>query len=91
MEEQDKSYRVAAKPEVNEEITQSNPNSFGVALNGVPFRPSTAEVWNNKCDWVEEVIDRRGKKLLDLDNNYGHVDHSGLCHYHGMPTDLVRE
>ena len=91
MQVTEKSYRVPAQPEVNQKITQSNPNSFGVALNGIPFRPSTAEFWNNNRDWVEEAISSRGKRLLGLDNNYGHVDHSGLYHYHGTPTSFVKQ
>lgn len=90
MQETSKLYRVPVNPKANNEPTQSNPNSFGVALNGVPFRPSTAEFWNNNRDWVEEAISSRGKRLLGLDDNYGHVDHSGLYHYHGTPTDFVR-
>jgi len=90
MQEQNKSYRVPANPEVNDSVTQSNPNSFGVALNGIPFRPSTAETWNGNRDWVQEAISSRGKRLLGLDSNYGHVDHSGLYHYHGTPTDFIK-
>ncbi|EDM26566.1 hypothetical protein LNTAR_02122 [Lentisphaera araneosa HTCC2155] len=90
MQETSKSYRVPVSPKTNDQPTQSNPNSFGVALNGVPFRPSTAEYWNNNRDWVEEAISSRGKRLLGLDNNYGHVDHSGLYHYHGTPTDFIK-
>ncbi|WDE97028.1 YHYH protein [Lentisphaera profundi] len=91
MQETNKSYRVSAQAEINDNLTQSNPNSFGVALNGIPFRPSTAETWNNNRDWVEEAISSRGKRLLGLDSNYGHVDHSGLYHYHGSPTDFVKQ
>ena len=61
MQEKNKSYRVSAQAEVNDSLTQSNPNSFGVALNGIPFRPSTAETWNNNRDWVEEAISSRAK------------------------------
>lgn len=67
---------------------------FGVALNGVMFIPETAGCWGKhrrdkkKCEWSKEAI-VNGKLTLGLDVNHGHVQRSGMYHYHGIPKGLV--
>jgi hypothetical protein len=81
---------VPTHPEAAEKPTRVNHGLFGVALNGVPFDPATAEFWNNDfgSGWNYEAksqfID------LGLDENNAHVQPSGAYHYHGVPTGLVR-
>lgn len=64
---------------------------FGVALNGVPFDPGTAEVWmgNPRSGWHYEALG--GAVGLGLDANYAHVQPDGSYHYHGLPTGLMAE
>ena len=51
--------------------------SFGVALNGVPFDPGTAEYWENdrSSDWRYDALS--GKINLGLDQNNAHVQPNG--------------
>lgn len=66
---------------------------FGVALNGIPFDPGTAECYGTRrgsrpprnCEWKEEAI-YQGKGQLGLDYNNAHVQPDGTYHYHGVPT-----
>ena len=62
---------------------------FGVALNGVPFDPGTAEYWRNdrSSGWRYEALG--GGRNLGLDGNNAHVQPSGAYHYHGIPYGLV--
>src|SRR5882672_4790430 len=62
----------------------------GVALNGVPFDPGTAEFWNHdpRSGWNYEA--KSGFINLGLDENNAHVQPTGAYHYHGLPTGLVQ-
>jgi len=60
---------------------------FGVALNGVPFEPGTAEFWNGQRDWNYEA--KSGFINLGLDRNNAHVQPAGAYHYHGLPIGLM--
>ena len=60
---------------------------FGVALNGVPFEPGTAEFWNGLRQWNYEA--KSGFINLGLDTNNAHVQPTGAYHYHGLPTGLM--
>lgn len=88
--EKDNHYRVTLTPKFAAQPTKSFPNAFGVALNGVFFEPSTAEFWRGNRNWNEEAIDGHGRRLLGLDENYGHVQPDGSYHYHGTPTGLIK-
>lgn len=66
-------------------------NLFGVAINGVPFDPGTAELWNNNFAWhyealVGQIANGRG---LGVDENLAHVQPNGAYHYHGLPYGLL--
>ena len=59
---------------------------FGVALNGVPFDPGTAEYWQGDRRWRYEALS--GFLNLGLDDYNAHVQPSGAYHYHGSPVHL---
>lgn len=62
---------------------------FGVALNGIPFDPGTAEAWKNdrRSGWNIQAF---GPGVnLGIDRNDAHVQPTGAYHYHGYPTGLV--
>ena len=63
---------------------------WGVALNGVPFEPGTAESWNNdmRSGWRYEAA--TGFLNLGLDEHNAHVQPNGSYHYHALPNGLVK-
>lgn len=71
----------AARPEAMDRML------FGVALNGVPFDPGTAEYWYGDPNWRYEALS--GKINLGLDFSNAHVQPNGAYHYHGEPEGLV--
>lgn len=87
MTAQNHRFRTPAYGQLNGVTTPLRPGSFGVAVNGVPFNPDTAETWNNDPSWRYNAMFRRS----GLDRSTGHVNHSGTYHYHGVPTELVEE
>jgi hypothetical protein len=60
---------------------------FGVAVNGVPFEPGTAEFWKGERQWNYEALG--GFINLGIDQSNAHVQPSGAYHYHSLPTGLV--
>lgn len=82
-------YRVPVKPEQARRITPLERQPFGVALNGIPFDPGTAEFWRRdpRSGWNMEALS--GKINLGLDQSNAHVQPDGSYHYHGIPTGLV--
>lgn len=83
------SFRVPLKPQTNGTPRNSRGAWFGVALNGVPFEPGTAEFWNGQPEWVMEA--KSGFIDLGLDANNAHVQPTGAYHYHGLPTGLMQK
>lgn len=64
---------------------------FGVAVNGIPFDPGTAELWNGDFRWHYEALSGAlsvGNRL-GVDRNLAHVQPDGTYHYHGIPKGLV--
>lgn len=71
--------------------------SVGVAINGVQFRPGTADYYDptsprgfsrdSSSGWNLEGLGAR--EMLGMDANNAHVDERGLYHYHGVPQTLV--
>ena len=82
-------WRMPANPKKAEKVAGLNRMLFGVALNGVPFDPGTAEFWNNDRNWNYDALS--GKINLGLDHNHAHVQPGGAYHYHGIPTGLIQK
>jgi len=71
--------------------------AVGIAVNGVHIRPGTADWYDpssprghsrdSASGWNLEGMG--SARTLGIDFNAGHVDHSGLYHYHGISPDLV--
>jgi len=83
------SFRMPANPIGLEQSIPEMPHLFGVALDGIPFDPGTAEFWRHdpRSGWHGEAMGAPGK--LGLDMNNAHVQPDGAYHYHGIPTSLV--
>lgn len=72
--------------------------SIGVGINGVQFRPGTADYYdpgsrrghsrNRSSGWNLDGLGAR--QMLGMDSNNAHVDQRGLYHYHGIANALVR-
>ena len=86
---QNYSFRMPLHPKTNSTFIQLKQQAIGVAINGVPFDPGTAEYWKNDrtSGWHIEAIG--GKRSLGLDQNNAHVQPNGAYHYHGIPTGLM--
>lgn len=79
-------FRMPLKPALGE-MTPLNHDIFGVAVNGIPFDPGTAEFWNNNPNWNYEALS--GKINLGTDSSNAHVQPGGIYHYHGLPNKLI--
>jgi len=82
-------FHVPTDPRISDKPTPGNGAWFGVALNGVPFEPGTAEFWNRDRNWNYEA--KAGFIDLGLDQNNAHVQPTGAYHYHGLPTGLMQK
>ncbi len=63
----------------------------GVAVNGIKFEPETAERF--VCETGEVYRIEAFQDIVDfgLDFNHAHVQPTGDYHYHGAPTELIKE
>ncbi|MEY4386708.1 MAG: hypothetical protein RLY20_1991 [Verrucomicrobiota bacterium] len=86
---QSHSFRVTLTPRTNAVTRDARGAWFGVALNGVPFEPGTAEFWNGQPEWVMEA--KSGFINLGIDASNAHVQPTGAYHYHGLPTGLIKK
>jgi len=102
--EQSYAYEVPVDPEGPGEAL-ARFGVFGIALSGVVFDPSTAELWNGDATWKYEALryaDAPGYQAsaggtdetfhpsaLGLDCNFGHVQPGGTYHYHGPPAGMI--
>lgn len=84
---QNHTFRVPLKPAVAAAPSHRGGWFFGVALNGVPFEPGTAETWNGNPSWRYEAA--TGFLNLGLDEHNAHVQPTGAYHYHALPAGLV--
>lgn len=84
-------FRVTLVPSAAYRITSAGPNYWGVAVNGVPFEPGTAEFWrgDRRSGWNYDALG--GAVGLGLDANNAHVQPTGAYHYHALPTGLMQE
>ena len=70
--------------------------TVGVSITGIPIRPYTAEYFdinakrgfskNPESGWRKQAM--HDPRSLGIDSYNGHVDKSGLYHYHGMAKNL---
>jgi hypothetical protein len=81
-------YKVPLQPHKNNQPRDQR-GAVGIALNGVPFEPGTAEFWNNDRSWNYEALS--GSINLGLDMNNAHVQPTGSYHYHGIPTGIINK
>jgi hypothetical protein len=86
--EQNHSYRVTLNPKISANSTGIRVGKFGVAVNGIPFEPGTAETYQGARDWHYEALS--GAVPLGVDENHAHVQPTGTYHYHGLPTGLMQ-
>ena len=84
-------FKVPLKPKAEAALVSRGGWWWGVALNGVPFEPGTAETWNNdrSSGWNYEA--GTGFLNLGLDEHNAHVQPNGAYHYHALPTGLVEK
>ncbi|MEO1128411.1 MAG: YHYH protein [Planctomycetota bacterium] len=84
------SYRVTLTPRQRAEATSMR-GVFGIAVNGVPMDPGTAEWWQNdpQRGWNYDALS--GKIDLGVDDSNAHVQPTGTYHYHGIPTGLLEQ
>lgn len=89
--EQQHQFRVPVVPQPSSR--QSRGIVFGVAVNGIPFDPGTAELWNNNPQWHYEALSGvlGNTNRLGVDANRAHVQPDGTYHYHGLPTGLLQK
>jgi hypothetical protein len=83
-------FRMPANPRPADRfVAPEGPMTWGVALNGVPFDPNTAEFWNNdrSSGWNLDLMAQPGR--LGADENHAHVQPTGAYHYHATPSGLV--
>ncbi len=86
--EQDLNFRAPLAPNRTGHFRIVQGYNFGVAVNGVPFDPFTAEFWNRDRNWNYDAIS--GFIDLGLDDNNAHVQPGGKYHYHGWPKVLIK-
>lgn len=88
---------VVSNPQMNAQPRQHR-GSIGIGINGVQFRPGTADFYdanssrgfssNPSSGWSMEGLNP--KNLLGMDSNNAHVGPDGLYHYHGVANALVK-
>ncbi|WP_152630590.1 YHYH protein [Thalassospira sp. HJ] len=83
-------FRLPLNPAKAGRFSSIDHMSFGVAVNGVPFDPYTAEFWqrDRQSGWRYEAISPTVD--LGLDQNNAHVQPDGTYHYHGLPKGLIK-
>lgn len=88
---QDYHFKVPLNPTPGQ--GQSRGYDFGVAVNGVPFDPGTAELWNGDMRWHYEALSGMmvSRGSLGVDANLAHVQPNGAYHYHGLPMGLLEK
>lgn len=83
--------QVPVEPVESDERSLVGENPFGIALNGVIFRPSSGQFWNDDptSGWQYEALGAGATQPID--NNNATVDENGSYHYHGVPTVIVAD
>ncbi len=88
---QEHKLRTLRDPVASDEPIPAHGGIFGIAINGIPFEPGTAERYENnpRSNWHYEAL--TGHLNLGIDDNNAHVQPSGTYHYHGLPTGLIHK
>lgn len=100
--EQKKKYNIPLNPKKASKLTSVSADGFGkgfpayefgVALNGVKLEPTAAEFFggrsqNMNSEWALEALSTAVN--LGDDCNNAHVQPTGEYHYHGTPSELVK-
>lgn len=88
--EQSHHFKVTLRPK---KMASATPVMLtGVALNGIPLEPGTAEFYDHDplSGWTEEAFfDGEGRLGIDWSN--AHVQPDGTYHYHAVPSGLLDE
>lgn len=87
---QDLAFSVPMRPLASPQAVPVGLKPFGFALNGVFFDPGAAEFWRGdpEAGWQYEALG--GAVPLGLDENFAHVQPTGLYHYHGISELLLK-
>ena len=85
---QDYRFEIPLNPKKTGYITPLEMNSFGVAINGIPFDPNAAEWYQGDrgSQWRYEALSNAVS--LGIDKNNAHIQPNGAYHYHGL-TPLI--
>ncbi|RNC95571.1 MAG: YHYH protein [Oricola sp.] len=88
---------VSANPVRGSRKTDITRGPVGIGLNGILFRPETADYYDpssprgfsrdRSSGWNLEGMG--AAELLGMDQHNAHVDNRGIYHYHGKPEGLV--
>jgi hypothetical protein len=91
IQEQTHRFTLPLAPRAAETTTSAARMFFGVAVNGVPYEPGTAEFWRGERGsmWCYEAIQPGGQRTLGMDEHDAHVQPNGAYHYHALPKGLV--
>lgn len=73
--------------------------TVGIAINGIPIRPGTADYWDpagrrgfsRQGDRAWHLEGLGNADILGMDENNAHVDRRGIYHYHGIPKGLLEK
>ena len=87
LKEQTLTYEVTTEPSKNDDTTSyTEPQKFGVAINGIPLDPFTAEYYkkDKSSGWHIEATGGN----LGLDKYGAHIQRDGTYHYHSIKTDF---
>lgn len=90
-------YCVDASPTKGSRKTEITRGPVGIGLNGILFRPETADYYDPSArrghsrdpssGWNLEGMG--AADMLGMDQHNAHVDNRGIYHYHGKPVGLV--
>ena len=85
--EQNHSFRITLKPHNTGQATSVQLS--GIAINGVPLEPGTAEFWDRDRNSGWNIQAFAPGTNLGIDQNNAHVQPGGTYHYHSIPTGLL--
>lgn len=95
--QQDLTFCFPEAPRLAKAVTQGL-MTVGVSVTGVPIRPYTAGYYdpngrrgisrNPSSGWRQQAM--HAPRKLGMDSQNAHVDRSGLYHYHGVSSDLLK-